>query len=331
MNTTGKVIIEGLKLIDPTVKGIDFIQALSEYVRDRNIERIDEINRKLLEDEVTEYEREKILSGGIDTEDYLSFIRAAVNEDENMKTVNYITLYRNILNNNVKENKSRLFKILKELPYSAIQLLSKIYIYKYYSAQSGTLESFLSSISIDDNLAYELNLLIQYGLLRNVPVNENNEMKIILSSTFESIVKSFFKEEELTPKYQNIPVWNKFSYIFLNLDNTDDKLIYFSNLLKNKKIKLVGNYNIYALDEYIPLKVDTIICLLDKKELSRKNKDMIKRYEKNYEIIKVCFDNSFIDQLNEIEGEVIYLKKNDKELENRFLSKFLMKKSDYLF
>jgi len=59
METLGKIVIEGLKLIDPTIKGIDLIQALSEFAHKKNIEKMDRINEKLLKDEATEYEKTK--------------------------------------------------------------------------------------------------------------------------------------------------------------------------------------------------------------------------------------------------------------------------------
>ena len=331
MSSIAKIVVEGLKIIDPTVKGVDLIQALAEYVNERNIKKIDEINERLLNDEATEYEKQKILSGGVDEEDYLSFIKAAVNEDEVKKTTHYITLYRNILNGKVVEGKGRLYKILKDIPYSAVELLPKIYVHKNCNVQNKTLDNYIAEIAGNEDLAFEVNLLLQYGLLKNiqlsgglVPSNSN----IQISSSFDSIVELFFKKEELTPHSQGIKVWIKKAYIFTDLNHLDD-LNYIEELLISTAIKPLNNNNILTLNKFIPIHTDIIVCILNDKTIPQASIDVLKKYSKIYKIYKVCINNDVNDQLEEIEGELIKIKKGVKEDEFHFLSNFDVHPMDF--
>ena len=330
MNTIGKIVIEGLKIVDPTIKGIDLIQTLAEYVYERNIKKIDEINAKLLNDEASEYEKEKILSGGIDEEDYLSFIKAAVNDDESKKTQNYITLYRNILTGKVTEGKARLYKILKELPYSAIELLPKLYIYKHYQVQNKTLEKYINDLIKSEKLTYEINLLTQYGLLKDIKESQNftSEGNITISSYFDYLIELFFKEEELLPHIYNIPIWIRSVGIIMDLFEDDD-LIYIQTLLNIKSIRN-SNCNILQINEiFFHHSKDLIIVILNEKTIPQKSIDILNKWANNYKILKICLKNNIVDQLNKIEGELIYIEKNKKDDEEKFLSNILTSPFDY--
>ncbi len=331
MNTIGKIVIEGLKIVDPTIKGIDLIQTFAEYVYERNIKKIDEINAKLLNDEASEYEKEKILSGGIDEEDYLSFIKAAVNDDESKKTQNYITLYRNILTGKVTEGKTRLYKILKELPYSAIELLPKLYIYKHYQVQNKTLEKYINDLIKSEKLTYEINLLTQYGLLKDIKESHNftSEGNITVSSYFDYLIELFFKEEELLPHIYNIPIWIRSVGILMDLFEDND-LIYIQTLLNIRSIKTPSNCNILQINEiFFHHSKDLIIVILNEKTIPQESIDILNKWANSYKILKICLKNNVVDQLNEIEGELIYIEKNKKEDEEKFLSNILTSPFDY--
>lgn len=331
MNTIGKIVIEGLKIIDPTIKGIDLIQTFAEYVYERNIKKIDEINAKLLNDEASEYEKEKILSGGINEEDYLSFIKAAVNDDESKKTQNYITLYRNILTGKVTEGKTRLYKILKELPYSAIELLPKLYIYKHYQVQNKTLEKYIGELIKSEKLTYEINLLTQYGLLKDTKETHNllSEGNITVSSYFDFLINLFFKEEELLPQIYNIPIWIRSVGILIDLSEDND-LIYIQELLNIRNIKTPTNCNILKFNEtFFHHPKDVFIVILNEKTIPSENIDLLKKWAKNYKILKISLKDNVLDQLDEIEGELIYIKKGKKEDEENFLSNILTSPFDY--
>lgn len=325
MSTIGKIVIEGLKIVDPTIKGIDLLQTLAEYVYERNIKKVDEINDKLLNDEATEYEKEKILSGGIDEEDYLSFIRAAVNDDESKKTQNYITLYRSILTGKVTEGKARLYKILKELPYSAIELLPRFYIYKHYKVQNSTLEKYINELIKSENFTYEINLLMQYGLLKDT--KESNQIitnggSITVSSYFDSIIKLFFKEDELLPQVYNIPIWIRSAGILADLYE-DTNFNYVQRLLTNKGIKTQLNNILLFREEFFHHPKDVFICILNEKIIPQESVDILKKWAKRYKILKICLKDNILDQLNEIDGELIHIEKERKEDEEKFLSNIL--------
>jgi hypothetical protein len=331
LNTIGKIVIEGLKIVDPTIKGIDLIQTLAEYIYEKNIKKIDEINAKLLNDEASEYEKGKILSGGIDEEDYLSFIKAAVNDDESKKTQNYITLYRNILTGKVTEGKTRLYKILKELPYSAIELLPKLYIYKHYQVQNKTLEKYIRELINSGKLTYEINLLTQYGLLQDTKEAHNfiSDGNITLSSYFDYLIVLFFKEEELLPHIYNIPIWIRSVGILMDLYENND-LMYTQTLLNKRNIKTTINSNILQFDEiFFHHSKDLIIVILNEKTIPQESIDILNKWANSYKILKICLKNNVVDQLNEIEGELIYIEKNKKEDEEKFLSNILTSPFDY--
>lgn len=329
MNNIARIVVEGLKIIDPSVKGVDLLQALAEYVNDRNIEKMDRINEKLLKDEATQYEKDQILNGGIDKEDYLSFIRAAVNDDESQKETIYITLYRNILNGKVSNGKVRLYKILKELPYSALELLPKMYIYKHCNTQKYTIFSYIESISNNEDLSFEFNLLIQFGLLKNIQLNTSvisNGNNIQLSNQFDSIVELFFKPKELMPHYQKIPIWTKKAFILADIE--EDDLFYIEKLLNENAIRTV-HYSIIALRDFKMFNdIDHVICILNKKEIPTESKAIIKKYSEIYKTHKVCINENIQDQLPELKNKLIKIKKYSKEDEFHFLSNFNVKTID---
>ena len=306
------LITRGIEIIDK--KRNNRLMKFYQNLLDGNVsqERID-------------YETENIKAN---EEQYFILLNLSITDEEKEKTYIYSNVYRYIRDNQDlnKNIKTKYIRFAKNLPFSALELIPQIYIYnKYKKAKTKTLNQFLKEIEKSNK--FETNLLIQYDILINEKniIRDESEATFTINETFlNEIVRVLFKEEHLLPSFYGIEIWEKNSFLFIEINGESDRLnSYLSNLLSTNLIKLSGNLNILALSEYKLLIQENIIFVLNKNKIDISTIEILKRYSKTHNIVKICFEENIDDQLFEIKGDLIYLKRNDEDYEKLFISKFV--------
>lgn len=300
-----------------------------EFFTKKRDERLMQFYQNLLDVEVTQeridYEKENIKAN---EEQYFILLNLSITDEDKEKTYIYSNVYRYIRDNQGlnKNIKTKYIRLAKNLPFSVLELIPLIYIYnKYKKTKTKTLNQFLKEIEKSNK--FETNLLIQYDILINEKniIRDESEATFTINKTFlNEIVNVLFKEEHLLPSFYGIEIWEKNSFLFIEINGESDRLnSYLSNLLSRNLIKLSGNLNIFALSEYKLLTQKNIICVLNKNKIDISIIEILKRYSKTHNIVKICFEENIDDQLSEIKGDLIYLKRNDEDYEKLFISKFV--------
>jgi hypothetical protein len=300
-----------------------------EFFTKKRDERLMQFYQNLLDVEVTQeridYEKENIKAN---EEQYFILLNLSITDEDKEKTYIYSNVYRYIRDNQGlnKNIKTKYIRLAKNLPFSVLELIPLIYIYnKYKKTKTKTLNQFLKEIEKSNK--FETNLLIQYDILINEKniIRDESEATFTINETFlNEIVNVLFKEEHLLPSFYGIEIWEKNSFLFIEINGESDRLnSYLSNLLSRNLIKLSENLNIFALSEYKLLTQENIICVLNKNKIDISIIEILKRYSKTHNIVKICFEENIDDQLSEIKGDLIYLKRNDEDYEKLFISKFV--------
>lgn len=300
-----------------------------EFFTKKRDERLMQFYQNLLDGEVTQeridYEKENIKAN---EEQYFILLNLSITDEDKEKTYIYSNVYRYIRDNQGlnKNIKTKYIRLAKNLPFSVLELIPLIYIYnKYRKTKTKTLNQFLKEIEKSNK--FETNLLIQYDILINEKniIRDESEATFTINETFlNEIVNVLFKEEHLLPSFYGIEIWEKNSFLFIEINGESDRLnSYLNNLLSRNLIKLSGNLNILALSEYKLLIQENIICVLNKNKIDISTIEILKRYSKTHNIVKICFEENIDDQLFEIKGDLIYLKRNNEDYEKLFISKFV--------
>lgn len=181
----------------------------NEFVKRRN-KTIENFYIQLLDGEVTQekinYEKEHIKAN---SEQYYILLNLAINDEEQEKDFIYSNVYRYIRDNQQldKKDKTRLIKIVKQLPYSAMELLPYIYIYANFLVKRISLKQLLRDMETTHE--YELNLLSQFNILFKPTAfksNINDIFEIKDANYFNNLCKAFFKEENLIPEKYGIEI-----------------------------------------------------------------------------------------------------------------------------
>lgn len=297
-----------------------------KFVEKKRNERLMEFYQNLYDGNVTQekidYETENIKAN---EEQYFILLNLSITDEEKEKTDIYSNIYRYIRNNQHidKKLKTKYIRLAKNLPFSAIELIPLIYIYnKYKKTQTKTLDQYLKEI---ENInKYEVNLLLQYDILNDEKTNMyRSTIPFKINETFlNEIINVFFKEKDLLPRTQGINIWEKNSFLFVDINDKFDEINgYLSDLLNKNQIELSGNSNLSALQGYVNQK--NIICVLTKRKMDIETIKILKKYANTHNIIKICFEKKIDDQLSEIKSGLIYLEKGNEDFENLFISKFI--------
>ena len=315
---------------EPTVGLVKQLTSLGvEFFTKKRDERLMQFYQNLLDGKVTQeridYEKENIKAN---EEQYFILLNLSITDEDKEKTYIYSNVYRYIRDNQGlnKSIKTTDIRLAKNLPFSVLELIPLIYIYnKYKKTKTKTLNQFLKEIEKSNK--FETNLLIQYDILINEKniIRDESEVTFIINETFlNEIVNVLFKEEHLLPSFYGIEIWEKNSFLFIEINEEFNTLnSYLSSLLSRNLIKLSGNLNILALSEYKLLIQENIICVLNKNKIDISTIEILKRYSKTHNIVKICFEENIDDQLFEIKGDLIYLKRNNEDYEKLFISKFV--------
>lgn len=300
------------------------------YITKKHKERTTLFHRQILDgdasEEKIEYETEYIKAN---PHDYYTLLKYVNDDDEKEKVSIYSNIYNYIRNNqNIPSiEKYKLIQIAKGLSYSSIQLIPMIYIHKNYLVKNKTLDEYLKEIISNENLIFEINQLTQYGLLKNIQLGQQvlgNGLNLTITKNIDFIAKSFFKEEDILPQIYDMPIWIRSTGILADLsENTNFE--YIQGLLDRKKIKSSLNSNILQFrEEFFYNPKDIFICILNEKIIPQESIDILKKWAKRYKILKICLEDTILDQLHEIDGELIHIEKGKKEDEEKFLSNILI-------
>lgn len=322
-----EIIEKGLE-VEPYTNGIKYAvektTGFYEKKRDDAIYRyVQQVYLGTVSEEKKEYE--KIIHK--DDEYYYMLLNAAVQDDDNKKSAIYANVYINIEKDKIKqEHKFQILKIVKTLSYSTLLLIPKLYIYKNYHTKGSRLLSFIETIEKEH--PFETNELINNIVLNISNKKEHKQKPTIdikdichspgiemIPEHFDYIAESIFLEEDLTPESQNIEVWNKVVATF-HIFNKEE-FAYLENLLNTINIKLEGVFVINDKDCY-----NKFLIVLGNVQIKESMIEHYNKLSKMTTTIKITFDENTIDNLPDIDGQLIYLKKGNKESENNFLSLF---------
>jgi len=286
------------------------------FEKKRN-ETINEFYRNLFNGEVTperiEYEKEHIKAN---EEQYYILLNLAISDEEKEKNYIYANTYRFIRDNSTidKKMKTKLIKLAKNLPSSAIELLPEIHVHKHFNTQYSRRDSYLNDILNKPEFLYEANILIQNGIFKQIPVI-GNTIKVEETDLFELIMKVFFNENDLTPYALGLKVWAQKVGILsdLTLENSNNRRL-IQILLRNS---IKNGFEVDINQKLSPINIanfNKLIVILNQNKLSKETVEQLYQTSKYIPIIKVTFDNKSTDQLPKINGDLFYIK-NDNELD----------------
>ena len=223
---------------EPTLGLVKQLTSLGvEFFTKKRDERLIQFYQNLLDGEVTQeridYEKENIKAN---EEQYFILLNLSITDEEKEKTYIYSNVYRYIRDNQGlnKNIKTKSIRLAKNLPFSALELIPLIFIYKNKKTKNKTLEQYLKEIEKSNK--FELNLLIQYDILINEKniIRDESEATFTINETFlNEIVKVLFKEEHLLPSFHKIEIWGKDSFLFIEINGEFDRLnSYLSKFIK---------------------------------------------------------------------------------------------------
>lgn len=269
-----------------------------KFTEKRN-KTIEKFYIQLLDGEVTQekidYEKEHIEAN---SEQYYILLNLAINDEEQEKDFIYANVFKYIRDNQQldKKEKIKLIKIVKQLPYSALELLPSLYIHANFQVKGASLQQLLKDMELTHE--YELNLLTQFNILFKPTkssgkydstyfIKHNSIFYIRDLKNFNNLCIAFFTESNLIPSNYNINVWDKRNVLIItdNIFNEDSFGNKIKNILKDLSIQSeIANYkSVQAFN------VSDAIFLTDNIEININFKDISKKleFEQNTKCIKV--------------------------------------------
>lgn len=203
---TFKLIVQGYNLFD-------------KYQTDKHIKIVTSFHRNILDgnesEEKIKYEQENIKAN---KNDYFTLLKFAIEDEEEEKVDVYTNIYKYIRDNqNLEINSKRfLLKAAKDMPFSAIELLPKIYIHQKYHIKLKNLNDYLKELYKSNG--YETSILENYKLINSGKGAFGSTQYNICKEYFMLVINAFFKKEDLLPEKHNIEVWKNKHAIILSDD-----------------------------------------------------------------------------------------------------------------
>lgn len=352
-NNSFSLLINSLKDLNSPIKLIYNISKYgADYFEKKRNDRIVEFHTQLIQGiadkDKIKYEDEYIKTT---EEDYFGILSAAINDEEKEKVSIYVNLYDNVLRGNLKEyNKLRYLLLAKNIPISAFQILSKIYLFRKFKYLEMTLEDYL--YFIHKNNMYEINILIHHNILMEKSISTSSEKNVpfaINDSEFEKVISFFFNEYDLGFEKNGIKeIREEFLIISDSLEKTEiNTLISFFDKSKINPIRgggfnntinggtPCGQYSQRIIDALFPKRFFNFLYLFEKEALTEDRIlklratiiPAIKHLEEdlniNPTIIKVTFHKETVDPIPDIGEELIYL--DDEKKINTFIDTLITK------
>jgi hypothetical protein len=196
---------------EPTYSLIKYSYNLfDKYITKKHKERVEIFHRQILDGNASEekikYEQEYIKAN---PHDYFTLLKYTVEDDEKEKASIYSNIYSYLRSNqNIERGeKYRLIHTASNLPYSAIELLPRIHIYKNYHTKKVSLKTYLNNL--EKNNLYALNHLERNALITvsSGLITEDMEQFSFNETIFNNTIKAFFSTKELDAKKYNIELW----------------------------------------------------------------------------------------------------------------------------
>lgn len=313
LEPTFKLIVQGYNLFD-------------KYQTNKHRKIVTSFHRNILDGNESEkrikYEQENIKAN---QEDYFTLLKFAIEDEEDEKVDIYTNVYKYIRDNQSieKDEKRKILKIAKELSYSTIELMPKIFVLSKFSNLEENLETYLSNLANNPKFLYETNLFIQYGLFKDIKAFDNKKVEI--TELFKEISTIFFKEDTLSPDYLGLKQKEKTANIVLlsdlgNIDMSKENMLKY--LLKRAKINVLPHINFTTKPNG---RILNLICLFDKEPLSEQTITILKNNlteAPSFNITKVTFYENIIDPIPDIGNRLIYIDLNDKDSIDNFINSF---------
>jgi hypothetical protein len=177
------------------------------FYHDHKEERINSFHHALLENTKDE-DLKKFLEKPLSLEDYYTFLSNAVLDDEESKVAVYSKMFKALVHGIVpQEYKLHFIKSARELTYSDIELMHKLYI--EYKDKGVIFAEFKKVIDTNDPITnFSIQTLIRLGFLLEKDIEdptwgEIGKKKIEPSNLLEVFVKAIYSPEELTSEPSN--------------------------------------------------------------------------------------------------------------------------------
>ena len=294
---------------------IDWGISSFEKKRDTTIQKFyKDLFEGIASDEEVTYMKEQIKAT---EDDAYRLLNAAIMDDEAEKSPYYTRLYKYILRNQHMEKyiKLNLLRIIKGISFRSIQLLAKIYVHQNYpTTEITTAKEYMNSLINDSTQSYDLNILTQFGILKQIQLVGGYTLKT--SDLFDELICIFFQNEELTPESLNIKVWAKKILLLAN-NVTGGDIKYIENVISQgtNKVIMHNNYDILTnKNSNIEIKkFDYIICVLGANKINDKHLDILISIPR---LLKVFIKEPPIDQLSKVEGKMYNIsEKNPNDID----------------
>lgn len=246
----------------------------------------------LLDGEVTkeriEYEKENIQAN---EDQFYILLNLAINEEEIEKAFVYANVYKYIRDNQDLEKSLKifLFKVAKDLPFSAIELLPKIYIHQKYHTKLKNLNDYLKNLYGLNG--YEKSVLERHNLTSSWQASFGPIQYSVSEEYFTLVVDAFFNKEDLLPEQHNIEVWAHKHTVILSHDpfGEEEPIPLIKSILTENSIQHeVLTYQNIDFNNY-----SYIICVVTDANYNNVNNFKFDNLQFNTLIKKVTLSNNF--------------------------------------
>ena len=259
-----------------------------QYYERRRQEGFNEFHHQLLSGTATKEKIEYERMFKITEDQYYALLSASINDEEKQKSHIYANVYRSILNEDIsKDNYSKIIRLAKDIPYSALKLLPTIYIYKNYHTKYKSLSKYLNELY--EKKIYELKFLDRSDII-HLPSGElqfSDSVVKIKESFFNEIINAFFTKEDLHPDKYHIDLWKEKKALII----TKQKLLnsqnvkYVQNVLDDISIPSEPHPDIMSLKKDF----SHFIFILDEMDDIKDMENEVEKLNRNNKIIKVKF------------------------------------------
>ena len=208
----------------PVVGGVayDTVKAMfnhgKEYIKDRNDTRIEDFHTVLLTGEFNQ-PYEEFIEKPFELGDYHALLNSCVQDMEDEKVSFYGTLMKSLISLNLKENDRRHFvKACRELSFSELQFLRKIYVHsefriwsEYAIPEKGGAEFLKTKKPIELLI---LDRLKAFGLI--------NYEKSEMTELGKNFIEAVFSKPQLKPKAIGLEEFSGVNVVVISYKLSDD-------------------------------------------------------------------------------------------------------------
>lgn len=213
----------------------EIINNAKQWMQDVQEKRSADFHKRLLHEYIDDDKGvEDILQRDIYLEDYYTLLKAALQDDEDKKTIHYAEFFRKIALSEVPEEYKLFFmKMIRELTSYEIELIRKIFVYENYDLipKRGPTEH-VSSLFYTDKL---LNKMAVENLLRFGLLERDSTTKV--TKVCSQAARSFFRENELTPASIERKTWRPEKLWLITSEESSRFSIRLQELLRKCRIQ----------------------------------------------------------------------------------------------